>query len=58
MFSTGNVHGLQPVNRGGPIETTLSLLPAEYVQSALARERMFEYRSYSWAIRVRECSYQ
>jgi nucleoside-diphosphate-sugar epimerase len=51
-FSTGNVYGLQPVSAAGATETT-SVAPAgEYAQSALGRERMFEYGSIQWGTPV------
>jgi len=47
-FSTGNVYGLQPVSGGGAIEATAVAPAGEYAQSALGRERMFEYGSNQW----------
>jgi nucleoside-diphosphate-sugar epimerase len=44
-FSTGNVYPLTDVTRGGADESTLAAPQGEYAQSALGRERMFEYRS-------------
>jgi len=44
-FSTGNVYPLVPVAHGGPTETSPTAPVGEYAQSALARERMFEYFS-------------
>ena len=44
-FSTGNVYGLQPVSTGGATEVTPVAPVGEYAQSALGRERMFEYGS-------------
>jgi nucleoside-diphosphate-sugar epimerase len=44
-FSTGNVYPLTEVTRGGADESTLAEPQGEYAQSALGRERMFEYRS-------------
>lgn len=44
-FSTGNVYPLVPVNSGGATEDTLVAPVGEYAQSALGRERMFEYGS-------------
>src|SRR3954464_6378071 len=43
-FSTGNVYGLQP-SGGGATESTQVAPVGEYAQSALGRERMFEYGS-------------
>jgi nucleoside-diphosphate-sugar epimerase len=47
-FSTGNVYGLQPVSAGGATESTPLAPVGEYAQSALGRERMFEYGSSLW----------
>jgi hypothetical protein len=47
-FSTGNVYPLRPVNQGGATEITPPSPVGEYAQSALGRERMFEYVSYRW----------
>ena len=47
-FSTGNVYGLQPVSAGGATESTPLAPAGEYAQSALGRERMFEYGSSLW----------
>ncbi len=44
-FSTGNVYPLVPVAHGGARESTATAPVGEYAQSALARERMFEYFS-------------
>jgi nucleoside-diphosphate-sugar epimerase len=44
-FSTGNVYPLTPVASGGPKETDPVGPVGEYAQSALARERIFEYFS-------------
>ena len=44
-FSTGNVYPLTPVKSGGPVETDPTGPVGEYAQSALARERIFEYFS-------------
>lgn len=44
-FSTGNVYPLVPVTCGGATEATLVEPAGEYAQSALGRERMFEYGS-------------
>jgi nucleoside-diphosphate-sugar epimerase len=51
-FSTGNVYGLQPVSGGGATETTPVAPEGEYAQSALGRERMFEYGSSQWGTQV------
>lgn len=51
-FSTGNVYGLQPVSEGGATESTPPLPAGEYAQSALGRERMFEYGSHEWGTPV------
>lgn len=47
-FSTGNVYPLVPVNQGGADEGTPVEPVGEYAQSALGRERMFEYASSRW----------
>jgi nucleoside-diphosphate-sugar epimerase len=47
-FSTGNVYGLQPISSGGATEVTPIAPVGEYAQSALGRERMFEYGSSRW----------
>jgi nucleoside-diphosphate-sugar epimerase len=47
-FSTGNVYGLQPATAGGATEATPVAPTGEYAQSALGRERMFEYGSGHW----------
>ena len=44
-FSTGNVYPLVPVQSGGATEATPCGPVGEYAQSALGRERMFEYFS-------------
>lgn len=44
-FSTGNVYPLVPVTSGGASEETPVSPVGEYAQSALGRERMFEYGS-------------
>jgi nucleoside-diphosphate-sugar epimerase len=44
-FSTGNVYPFVPVTSGGATEETATAPVGEYAQSALARERMFEYFS-------------
>ncbi|MBV8879240.1 MAG: NAD(P)-dependent oxidoreductase [Planctomycetaceae bacterium] len=44
-FSTGNVYPLVPVMSGGATEDTPPGPIGEYAQSALGRERMFEYFS-------------
>ncbi len=51
-FSTGNVYPLQPVSQGGASEATPVSPVGEYAQSALGRERMFEYASHHWGTRV------
>jgi nucleoside-diphosphate-sugar epimerase len=51
-FSTGNVYALQPVSSGGATETTPVSPVGEYAQSALGRERMFEYGAHQWGTRV------
>jgi nucleoside-diphosphate-sugar epimerase len=44
-FSTGNVYPLTPLNQSAPDESTIPAPVGEYGQSALGRERMFEYFS-------------
>lgn len=51
-FSTGNVYPLLPVNQGGATEETPVAPVGEYAQSALGRERMFEYGSHRWGTAV------
>ena len=51
-FSTGNVYPLRPVSEGGAVETTPVAPIGEYAQSALGRERMFQYASARWGTRV------
>jgi nucleoside-diphosphate-sugar epimerase len=51
-FSTGNVYPLQSVSEGGATESTRVAPVGEYAQSALARERMFEYASQRWGTLV------
>jgi NAD dependent epimerase/dehydratase family len=47
-FSTGNVYPLVPIDSGGAAESTPVAPAGEYAQSALGRERMFEYGSAEW----------
>ena len=47
-FSTGNVYPLRSISEGGAHETTPVGPVGEYAQSALGRERMFEYGSAQW----------
>ena len=51
-FSTGNVYPLRSIAQGGARETTPVAPVGEYAQSALGRERMFEYASARWGTRV------
>lgn len=44
-FSTGNVYPLVPVTHGGATEDTPPAPVGEYAQSALGRERIYEYFS-------------
>ena len=46
-FSTGNVYPLVPIASGGATEETPVAPIGEYAQSALGRERMFQYGSYT-----------
>src|SRR5712691_999997 len=50
-FSTGNVYPLRSVSQGGAVESTSVAPVGEYAQSALGRERMFEYGSGRWGTR-------
>jgi nucleoside-diphosphate-sugar epimerase len=45
VFSTGNVYPLVAVDGGGAVESTPPAPIGEYAQSALARERIFEFFS-------------
>lgn len=45
VFSTGNVYHLTPLCSGGATEDTPTAPVGEYAQSALGRERVFEYFS-------------
>jgi hypothetical protein len=51
-FSTGNVYPLRLVQQGGAVESTSVDPQGEYAQSALGRERMFEYGSNRWGTLV------
>jgi nucleoside-diphosphate-sugar epimerase len=51
-FSTGNVYPLVPVESGGAAETAAPAPVGEYAQSALGRERLFEYGSARWNTRA------
>ena len=51
-FSTGNVYPLVPIAHGGPTESCPTSPVGEYAQSALARERMFEYFSERYGTQV------
>ena len=51
-FSTGNVYPLTPVTLGGPVETSPVGPVGEYAQSALGRERIFQYYSDRYDIPV------
>ena len=51
-FSTGNVYPLSNTAQGGATESTPVAPESEYAQSALGRERMFEYGSRQWNTRV------
>lgn len=50
-FSTGNVYPFVPVDSGGATELTPPDPVGEYGQSALGRERMFEYASLAYGTR-------
>jgi len=51
-FSTGNVYPLRSLSEGGAVESTPVAPVGEYAQSALGRERMFEYGSAKWGTQV------
>jgi dTDP-4-dehydrorhamnose reductase len=51
LFSTGNVYPLTPVKLGGCTENDPVNPVGEYAQSALGRERIFEYFSREFKIR-------
>jgi nucleoside-diphosphate-sugar epimerase len=51
-FSTGNVYPLRHAMEGGAVESTPVAPESEYAQSALGRERMFEYGSRQWGTAV------
>src|ERR1041385_28325 len=51
-FSTGNVYPLRSASEGGAVESTPVGPVGEYAQSALGRERMFEYGSAKWGTPV------
>jgi nucleoside-diphosphate-sugar epimerase len=51
-FSTGNVYPLRSVSEGGATESIPVAPVGEYAQSALGRERMFEYGSAKWGTPV------
>ena len=51
-FSTGTVYPLRALAEGGAIESTPVAPVGEYAQSALGRERMFEYGSTRWGTPV------
>jgi len=52
VFSTGNVYGLESISSGGATENTPVAPMGEYAQSALGRERMFQYGSAQWGTPV------
>lgn len=49
-FSTGNVYGMSRVKRGGSVESDPLQAVGEYSQSAVGRERMYEYFSRTFQI--------
>jgi nucleoside-diphosphate-sugar epimerase len=51
-FSTGNVYPLTHTSKGGSVESDPLDAKGEYAQSALGRERMFEYGSHRWGTPV------
>lgn len=50
-FSTGNVYPLTPIATGGATEESETNPVGEYAQSALGRERMFQYGSHKYGTR-------
>ncbi len=50
VFSTGNVYGLSPVDRGGSVESDPLHPVGEYALSCLGRERIFEHFSRAYQI--------
>lgn len=50
-FSTGNVYPLSPISGGGSTEESTVSPVGEYAQSALGRERMFQYASHRYGTR-------
>lgn len=51
-FSTGNVYPLMPLASGGASEATIPAPVGEYAQSALGRERLFQYGSQTFGTPV------
>ncbi len=51
-WSTGNVYPLSPIDSAGPDETSPVGPIGEYAQSALARERVFEYCARTFGTRL------
>jgi len=51
-LSTGNVYPLSEVNRGGSVETEPLTPLGEYANSAVARERIFEFHSRAHRTRI------
>lgn len=51
-FSTGNIYPLMPIDSGGATESTPAAPVGEYAQTALGRERMFEYGSSRWGTKA------
>jgi nucleoside-diphosphate-sugar epimerase len=52
VFSSGNVYPMTPVGHGGSTETSPTGPVGEYAQSALGRERVFEYFSHQFGTPV------
>lgn len=52
VFSTGNVYPLVPVSSGGADESTPLDPVGEYAQSCLGRERVFEYFSKKYGLKI------
>lgn len=51
-LSSGNIYPLRAVAEGGAVETLPPAPVGEYAQSALGRERMFQYGSNQWGTPV------
>jgi hypothetical protein len=49
-FSTGNIYGLTPVERGGSQEADPPTPLGDYAMSCLGRERLLDYASTAWQV--------